>query len=96
MLAIIREAVDIVCPLIRGDRLLNPIQVTIKSPKTYRKSERIFRVLLDPRLLREVGDLSKRVYSYPRTYMIIKARAGGLRLCRLRLEFETNLTETSS
>ncbi|GET40077.1 hypothetical protein [Microseira wollei] len=38
MLAIRREAVDIVCPLIRGDYLFNPIEVTIKSPKSYRKA----------------------------------------------------------
>jgi hypothetical protein len=38
MRAIIPEATDIVCPLISGNHLFNPIKVTAKSPKTYRKA----------------------------------------------------------
>lgn len=39
MRAIYPEATDIVCSLISGnDRQFNPIKVTAKSPKTYRKA----------------------------------------------------------
>ncbi|MEZ2301596.1 MAG: hypothetical protein ACM65K_25930 [Microcoleus sp.] len=38
MRAIEPKAIDIVCPLISGNYLPNPIKVTTKSPKTYRKA----------------------------------------------------------
>jgi hypothetical protein len=38
MRAIEPEATDIICPLISGNHLFNPIKVTAKSPKTYRKA----------------------------------------------------------
>jgi hypothetical protein len=42
MLAITPESVDIVCPLISGDYLCNPVRVTVKSPKAYR--EAVYRI----------------------------------------------------
>ncbi|MCC3407861.1 MAG: hypothetical protein JGK17_20160 [Microcoleus sp. PH2017_10_PVI_O_A] len=38
MRAIEPKTIDIVCPLISGNYLDNPIKVTTKSPKTYRKA----------------------------------------------------------
>jgi hypothetical protein len=35
---VLPEAIDIVCPLIVGKNLVNPIRVTIKSPKSYRQA----------------------------------------------------------
>jgi hypothetical protein len=38
MYAVRPETTDIICPLISGDDLFNPIRVTVKSPKSYRKA----------------------------------------------------------